>query len=88
MRLVDAPNTYNPALLALKQLGCELRVIPSDDQNDIGLWSARLDGAEFVAGDPLALLGLVALWQHRGVSWKRPDDEDLYDTLLEEAYPD
>ena len=88
MRLVDAPNTHNSALLTLREMGCELQILPSDDEHEIGLWHARLDGAEFEAGDPLALLGLVALWRHRGDLWKRPDDENLYDALLEQTYPD
>jgi len=90
MRLGDAFNTHNPALITLAEKGYRLWIQPSNEEaeTEIGFWCASIDDTEFIAGDPLALLGLVAIWEHRGAEWKRSDDADLYDTLVEKAYPD
>lgn len=88
MRLVDATNTHNPALLTLREMGFRLAILPDEEEKDtLGIWQARAEGVVFEAGDPLSLLGLVALWKHRGNAWRRSDDEDLLDALVEEAYP-
>ena len=90
-RLVDAPNTHNPALISLRQLGFEIGVYPASSDElgeleEIGHWWARKEDCEFVAGDPLALLGLVSIWQIRGDRWIREDDVDIFDKVLEEAF--
>ncbi len=41
-----------------------------------------------MASNPLTLLGLVAVWEHRGDAWqKKPSEENLYDKIMEEAFP-
>ena len=93
-RLVDASNTHNSALITLRELGFELEIVPpsleSEEETEIGMgfWRARTEGREFEASDPLTLLGLVAIWRHRGDDWARDEDPDIYDELLEDAYPD
>jgi hypothetical protein len=88
MRLVDTGNINNPSLIVLEEIGCEISISPSDEENDLGFWVAKIDGHEFVAGDPLALLGLVTLWKYRGVNWRRPGDEDIYGRVIDETFGD
>lgn len=94
-RIVDAPNTHNPALIALREKGYVLGIYPPDEpdhgegpRTEIGHWFARSGDREFVAGDPLALLGLAALWEHRGDNWRRVGDPDIDDEIVAAAYPD
>lgn len=81
MRLGDAMNTYNPALNILVELGYEVFVMVYTEEDGLeqkGDWVAVKDGNEFFARDPLALLGLVVLWEKRGASWLRADEENIY----------
>ncbi|HEU4477959.1 MAG TPA: hypothetical protein VFR80_05530 [Pyrinomonadaceae bacterium] len=48
-------------------------------------WWAEKEGREFVATTPLALLGLVALWESRGDEWKKHGEPDLLGQLKREA---
>ena len=59
--------------------------VPSE--GDMGFWWANKDSHEFVAGTPLELLGLVAIWETRGDLWKRSEDPNVYDEILEETFP-
>ena len=94
-RLGDAQNTHNPALIVLSEKGYELYIMPPEQDEDeesseteIGFWCARKGEREFIAGDPLALLGLVAIWEYRADVWKRDGDPDLYNKVIEDAYGD
>lgn len=91
----DGLPSYNPALLVLEANGYELGIYPpSYDEGEeprddaIGFWFARRDGKEFVAGDPLSLLGVASICEQRGDAWPSPNDRDLYDELLEKHFPD
>ncbi|WLE99133.1 MAG: hypothetical protein QTN59_09900 [Candidatus Electrothrix communis] len=87
--LSDAPNTYNAALLVIKKKGYNIRIDPSDDEYEIGDWVAYNDERQFFAANPLMLLGLVALFDERGEDWQRKSGEDnLYDAILENTYPE
>ena len=41
MRIVDAMNTYNPALHVITALGYALEIDPSNDEDSIGFWIAK-----------------------------------------------
>lgn len=83
MKLAEAMNTYNPALLVLQELGFQLAVEPKAENEKWRTWVARKDSNTFFASDPVTLLGLVALWQHRGESWGlKKSEENLYDKLI------
>ncbi len=85
--LVDAMNTYDPALATLQQRGYRVWVRPLDDINEGEEWVASKDGAELIAGDPLRLLGLAAMLDARGADWQLAQSEPhLYDALRAEAY--
>jgi hypothetical protein len=83
MKLAEAMNTYSPALLVLHQLGFQLTVERPRENQKWRTWVARKDDRTFFASDPLVLLGLVSLWQHRGDSWQMKEGENaLYDKLI------
>ena len=83
MKLAEAMNTYSPALLVLQELGFQLAVERTRESEKWKTWVARKDDRTFFASDPLVLLGLVSLWQHRGDSWQMKAGEDaLYDKLI------
>lgn len=87
LRLADSMNTYNAALIALRDKGYRIWLEPDEDDEDLGDFWAHKDGRDFVAADPLRLLGLVAMWEARGDDWHPTQDEpDVYEEVLAEAY--
>jgi len=93
--MVDAMNTHNPALITLKGMGYNLGIYPPEfdeeeevTETEIGHWWAKKHEHEFVAGDPLSLLGIVSIWEHRGDNWLNEDDPDVSDQVLSETYGD
>jgi hypothetical protein len=89
IQIGDAMNTYNVALLTLKSRQYTVWLEPGENEDDSGYWHANRDEAEFIAFDPLRLLGLVAMWEQRGNNWNRkPGEGDTYDELLTKAYGD
>jgi hypothetical protein len=81
VRLGDAGNTWNPALLALRSKGYSLRLEKSDD-GTTEVWWAEKGHDVFGANDPIRLLGLVALWEMRGEKWQQHSDEPDLTTEL------
>jgi hypothetical protein len=89
IKIGDAMNTYNGALLTLKARQYQVWLEPGETEEESSYWHARRDEAEFIAFDPLRLLGLVALWEQRGSHWERkPNEGDIYDELLTQACGD
>lgn len=87
MKLTDAMNTYNPALLSIIMKGYTLSLIPSKDDDELGDWYATKDGDEFYASDPLRLLALISIYEIRGDSWeKKQNEENLYDHIIDQAF--
>ncbi len=83
MRIVALANTEVPAILALESLGFNIASrIVNVDQGMI--WTATGNGDEYVAEDPLSLLGLVTLLEVRGDTWQASDDDiEKYLPMLE-----
>ncbi|WP_406831720.1 hypothetical protein ABEG17_02575 [Pedococcus sp. KACC 23699] len=73
-RIVQAGNTVVPALLALESLGFSFEV--SGDSV-----VAHRGPEEYVAADPVALLGLVRLVELRSWDWAASDSK-IDETLL------
>jgi hypothetical protein len=73
--LADAANTVIPAYLALLQRGLSVtrESAPSDGAEDC--WIAEDADRRFVAEHPVALLGLVALYETRGSEWQASDEQ-------------
>lgn len=73
-KIAQAANTVVPAILALEQLGFTLAV------GDSEVRATRAD-EEYVAEDPVAVLGLVKLIETRSWDW-RPTDAEI-DAVIE-----
>ena len=71
-RLVAAGNTLVPAVLALESLGFKLM---NDSHSGVDLFRAIRGDEEFLAEDPLMLLGLVKMVEIRGWNWCASDVE-------------
>lgn len=76
-RLTDALNTHNPALAVLRDKGYHLYFIADERPEFYGDYWAIQDGRVFIGSSPVALLGLVALWEHFGDEWRDRVTEDI-----------
>ena len=70
-------NVYNTALVVLERKGWALRY---DREHE--WWFAQKDGWEFLADDPMQLLGLVGIFEHHAPKqkaeyWWKIDEPDL-----------
>jgi hypothetical protein len=71
-RIAAAGNTVVPALLALEQLGFHILV----RYNSVGQTVVAVRGdEEYMADDPVALLGLIKLIEVRQWHWGATDQE-------------
>jgi hypothetical protein len=70
---VAAGNTLAPAWLALQQKGYVVRSEHTGTEAE--RWVAASAERDFIAPDPLSLLGLVALYETRGDEWQATDAE-------------
>lgn len=73
MRIASAGNTVVPAYLALLAKGYLVSRDPLAPGSAEETWRAQGDGLEFLAEDPVTLLGLVAMFETRGTDWKASD---------------
>jgi hypothetical protein len=73
VKIASAANTIVPAYLALLEKGYRVSRVGVDEREET--WQALKESEEFVAEDPLTLLGLVALYEMRGTAWQAPDVE-------------
>jgi hypothetical protein len=73
--LADAANTMIPAYLALLQRGLSVSREPASSDDTEAYWVAEDADRRFIAEDPLALLGLVALYEIRGPEWLASDEQ-------------
>lgn len=83
MRIASAANVEVPAILALESIGfiVSSRIISTEHEM---VWTATGKGDEYVAEDPLSLLGLIKLHEVRGDNWQASDDDiDNYLPMLE-----
>lgn len=82
MKIASMANVEVPTILALKSMGFTIasRVVNADQEM---VWTASGKGNEYIAEDPLSLLGLAKLHEIRGDNWKVSDDEiDEYLPML------
>ena len=64
MQLTNAANVAIPAIKLLRDLGYTIRLARPH-----GLFTAEKDGNRFSSDDPVAVLGLVRLYEARGEDW-------------------
>ena len=76
-RIAADGNTVVPALLALSELGFSVTVDTSPERHTV---VAARGHEEFVADDPVTVLGLIKLVEIRTWNWQA-NDEDIEATL-------
>lgn len=82
-RIVDVPNTYNSALNILRQKEYSLYLMPDKREDYYGCYWAIKEDRDFIAENPLSLLGLVTLWEHYGDDWRKEAKERNVDIKVE-----
>jgi hypothetical protein len=70
MRLASAGNVIIPAIKTIGELGYKYSIEKEGD-----LCSAEKDGNTFVAEDPIAVLGLIKMYEVQGNQWQVSDEE-------------
>lgn len=83
MRIVASVNTEVPSWLALKEQGWEIKKI--DSVGSKKLWVATKNGTDFIGGNPIELMGLIAMYEARGEQWQA-EAEQIEE--YQEKYPD
>lgn len=68
IQIAQAGNTVIPAILALEEMGMVVDVAAD-------LVVASSASGRFIANDPVAVLGLVRLFELRGEEWMASDEE-------------
>jgi len=90
-RITDAMNTYNPALAIVKSKGYKLFLLPDEREGYLGDYWAIKENRDFIASDPLRLLGLITLWETFGDDWreqaKQLNNTDIMDEISTRAFP-
>ena len=74
-------NVYNTALVVLERKGFSVRFDEAKDW-----WYAKKGEWEFLADDPIQLLGLVSIYEHHSPTkkkeyWWKIDEPDLFTKL-------
>jgi hypothetical protein len=70
MRLTSAGNVIIPAIKTIGELGYKFRI-----DNVENLCIAEKDGNTFIAEDPIAVLGLIKMYEVKGNQWQVSDEE-------------
>ena len=73
--LAETTDSEIPAYFALLSRGLSVYREPSAVTESGMCWVAEADGRQFAAEDPLSLLGLVAMHEARGASWRATNEE-------------
>lgn len=89
-RIGDLLNTWMPALNLLRAKGYLLYISPGRREEERGDFWAIKDGRDFCAETPLALFGLIAIWEAYGDgdNWREQKYHDIDDELGTIAFPD
>ena len=97
-RLSSNANVYNTCLRIIREKGYGLNLSGELDEDEMiipesMLWSAEKGEYDFLADNPIELLGLVAI--HEKINpqedksyWWVVEGADIYDELIEKAFPD
>lgn len=89
-RIADAMNTYQYALTLIYQKGYKIFLVPDVREEYLGEYWAIKDQRDFIADDPLRLLGLIHIWENFGDEWYENPRFPLLndDKILSRALPD
>ena len=84
-------NTYKYALTVVRDKGYKIFLLPDTREEFLGDYWAVKGGRDFIASDPLRLLGLIGIWERYGDDWytgSNQPDSLLNDKILDRALPD
>lgn len=87
-RLSAEANTYNPALRIIKSKGYKIFLYPDQSDDLYGTYWAIKENRDFIAEDPLQLLGIITIWETNGDHWSGPNRENVRDKIASNAFPD
>lgn len=91
-RIADALNTYNVALNIIKSKGYKIFLYPDEREEYLGSYWAIKGECDFIAEDPLRLLGLISIWEVYGDEWNNQSQKEGYENvnnaILDRAFPD
>lgn len=88
LRLADAGNTHNYALEIIRSKGYSIYLYPDEREEFYGnLWAIK-DKHDFIATNPLSLLGLIALWEHFGDEWRAQSVPNIEDEIADITFPE
>lgn len=87
-RIASAGNTGNHALAVLEAKGYSVVLYPDASEAGSHDYWATKDGRDFIARDPVEVLGLVALWEQFGDDWRDVGVPAHDDALMHAAYPE
>jgi hypothetical protein len=82
MKTFEASNTLIPALKVLRDEGYALERGGWIGEDGESWFVARRGGREFIAEDPLRLLGLVSMVTRLGEQWQHACSEEEFEELL------
>jgi hypothetical protein len=88
VRIASAGNTANHALDALRAKGYTVVLVPDASEGGLNRYWATKEGRDFIAADPVEVLGLIALWEHFGDCWRDQAVPSHHDALLCAAFPE
>jgi hypothetical protein len=71
-----AGNTIIPCLQVIAAKGYQISHYHSGTDADMAFWDAKKDGRAFSADSAESLLGLIAMWEHRGDDWHIKSGEE------------
>ena len=94
--LGDNINIWNTCLRILRKNGFKLWIEAEDQSTDISdcFWCAEKNGYDFWASNPIELLGLVAVCEHKAPNgppnpyWWKVEGDDIYDELIQKRWPE
>jgi len=87
-RLSAEINTYNSALQIIKSKGYKIFLYPSESDEFFGTYWAIKENRDFIAEDPLRLLGIITIWETNGDNWSGSERQNLRDEIASKAFPD
>ena len=88
-RIADAPNTYHHALDIVLKKGYKVFFSPDEREEFEGDYWAIKDGRDFIASDPLRLIGLITIWEEFGDEWyKAGIGSKVMDRIFDVAFPE
>lgn len=86
-RLSAEANTHNAALRIIQSKGYKIFLYPGESDTFYGNYWAIQENRDFIAEDPLQLLGIITIWETNGNNWNGTDRRNLRDVIASRAFP-